>query len=67
MEKKDKDKLDEQIQILGLSHKSIRECTKTYLDSEAKSHDLCKKATDAGIFGYTKNANYIVVVVTLHC
>ena len=66
MERKDRDKLDEQIQILGLSHKSIRECTKTYLDSEAKSHDLCKKATDAGIFDILRTPITLLMMSVLY-
>ena len=66
MEKKDRNKLDEQIQIWGLSHKSIRECTKRYLDSEAKSHDLCKKAKDSGIFDLLRTPIILLMMCVLY-
>ena len=66
MEKIDRNKLDEQIQIWGLSRNSVREYIKKYLDSEAKSHDLYKKATNAGVFDLLRTPIILIMICVLY-
>ena len=44
MDKKDRKKVDGQIQNNGLSEKSVRECTQRYLEDEEKAEDFLWKA-----------------------
>ena len=63
MDKQDRNKLDAEIQIRGLSDQRVHECAERYLNSKEKSQTLIDKANHAEIYELLK----IPIVLLMMC
>ena len=66
MEKRDKRKLDGEIQNNGLSVGSIKECTQRYIEDEENAKDFLDKAMKQGLYGLLKVPILLIMMCVLH-
>ena len=66
MDKDDREQMDGEIQIKGLSKESIREYAKIYLESEDKCTDLLQRAHNAGIYELLRIPIILLMVCVLY-
>ena len=66
MDKDDREQMDGEIQIKGLSRESIREYANIYLENEEKCEDLLERAHSAGIYELLRIPIILLMVCVLY-